>query len=616
MRWAMVLLASVCLSVGGAELSVPAFFSDGMVLQRGAKVPVWGTARPKSEVVVSISQQKKAATADDQGGWKVLLDPMDAGGPFALVIDGGEKREIQNVLVGDVWFCSGQSNMEMQVKASANAETEIAAADFPMIRHFSTKKAVGVDPQEKVEGDWKVCSPQTAGEFSAVAYYFAHELQKAAKVPIGLIHSSWGGSQAEAWIRHETLKELPEAQSIVKWWDKVMAEWPKRKAAHEAALARHRELVAEAKEMGIASTAKEPTIPGIYPGHPLQPSGLYNGMVQPFVQFPIKGVIWYQGESNSDRPIQYRKLFPALIADWRRIWNIGNFPFLFVQLAPYNAVKPEPGESQIAELRESQAGALSVEQTGMAVTVDLGNDGDIHPRNKQDVGKRLALAARAIAYGEKLEHCSPLYDSMAIEHGKIRIQFKHARDGLELRGENAKCLAIAGEDRRFVWADAVVDGDTLVVSSRSIAAPVAVRYAWADNTDGCNLFGKNGLPVVPFRTDNWRPRPSFARFDIKKSPKKDPEVHVFFANVGEDGFKEQSLTGFMLAGEDKVFHPAEAAVWFNRVVVKSSAVTAPVAVRYCFGRNEGAGNLVTNDGRAALPFRTDNWEIDSAPSAR
>jgi sialate O-acetylesterase len=465
-----------------AETKAHTLFTDGMVLQRDLPCPVWGTAEPGAELAVEIAGQKKSAKAGADGRWSVKLDPMPAGGPHELKI--GE-RVVKDVLVGEVWVCSGQSNMEMTVNSSMNADAEKAAANHPKIRLYTVPKKQAAAPQTDVPSSWKVCSPATVGSFSAVGYFFGRDLAGAIDVPIGLIHTSWGGTAAELWTRTEVLLGTPELKPLVDGFSARLKQW-------EVDLEKHKSAVEKAKTEG----KPEPRAPG----KPMAPSCLYNGMIAPLLPYAIRGALWYQGESNASRAKQYETLFPLMIKNWRDDWKQGDFPFGFVQLANFKARKADPDESQWAELRDAQTKTLALPNTGMAVIVDIGDEKDIHPKNKQDVGKRLAAWAQAKVYAKPVVYSGPLFDGLKIEGTSARIAFKHVGGGLVAKGEVLKGFAIAGEDRKFVWADAKVDGETVVVSSPKVEKPAAVRYAWADNPD-CNLYNKEGFPASPFRTD-------------------------------------------------------------------------------------------------------------------
>ena len=440
-------------------------FSDNMVLQRGMPVTVWGWTQAGKTVSVEISGKKATATADAQGKWVAKLPALRVGGPYTLTLSGPQDMTLKNILVGDVWVCSGQSNMEMGIGNVNNAKEEMASADFPQIRLYSVKKNVATEPQMLCSGQWDVCTPTTVSAggwngFSAVGYFFGRELYKSLNVPIGLIHTSWGGTPAEAWASTEALMTMDDYKT------------------------------------------RSPLLPA----KPDQnsPTTLYNGMIAPVVPYGIKGAIWYQGESNAGRAFQYRTLLPTMIQDWRTHWNEGNFPFYIVQLANWQQPNANPVEDAWAELREAQSmTAEHVPNTGIAVTIDIGDAADIHPKNKQDVGKRLALAALAQTYRKRIEYSGPMYKAMEVKGDKIELTFTHIGGGLAAKDDAPlKGFAIAGEDHKWVWADATIQGSAIVVSSPQVPNPVAVRYAWHINPI-CNLYNKAGLPASPFRTDTW-----------------------------------------------------------------------------------------------------------------
>lgn len=650
------------LLVAGLWLVVPSFaadehpfvhplFSDGVVLQRDAKVPVWGWATPGETVTVEFAGQKESAKAGADGKWMVKLAAMKASAePRAMAISAStsdHKVQIANVVVGDVWLCSGQSNMEMGIGA-CNVPDEIAAADFPMIRLLTVMKKVSYDPVDLFNGSWASCSPATViangwGGFSAAGYFFGRELHKALNIPIGLIHSSWGGTICEAWTSAEGLAPLDDFKDRVTqvkqiaadkragvksedeneaWYAKndpgTAAGWAKpdaddaswkgadiskpweqnglenydgigwyRRAFDAPADWAGKDLtlslgpiddidttffngekigskdvwnaervykvpgklvkvgrnviairvfdnqggggmygnpanvhVAPADKSGAAialgdgwklkdsvAISKLNSRPAGATGdnNPNVSTVLFNGMIAPLLPFPIKGAIWYQGESNAGRGYQYRALLAAMIADWRAHFGVGDFPFYIVSLANFMGQPTQPSEDGWAELREAQMlNAKNGKNVGLAIAIDIGDAADIHPKNKKEVGHRLALAALAQAYGQKIEFSGPWYRDMKIEDGKIRLNFDHTGGTLVAKGDKLTGFAIAGEDRKFVWADAVIDGDTVVVSSPTIAKPVAVRYAWNANPV-CNLYNLFGLPAVPFRTDDFPP---------------------------------------------------------------------------------------------------------------
>jgi len=509
MRWAdyrtsfvvMLFVLVFTVAVARAEVKLPALISDGMVLQQGVKVSLWGMADPGERVTVTLKDQEANGVADRDGQWKVRLGPLSPGGPFTLTIRGKNTITLHDVLVGEVWVCSGQSNMELPVSAVTNAQDEISRADYPTLRLFTVERSVAEKPQRDLKGYWVPARPQTVNDFSAVGYFFGRDLLRVLNVPIGMIHSSWGGTPAEAWTSRETLQSDPDFKSILDGGVKLLSPYPKLFQDYDAQFAQWREASDKAESEG-APVPAAPPVPDDPRRNPNRPSGLFNAMIMPLTNYAIRGVIWYQGESNSGHPIQYRKLFPAMIGDWRRVWNEGDFPFLFVQLANWGIHVPQ---LNWPELREAQLMTLSVPRTGMAVTIDIGDGSDIHPKNKQEVGYRLALAAQAIAYGQDVIYSGPIYTSMTVEGEKVRLHFKHVYSGLVAKNWPAPTLTgfeIAGADHKFVGAEAKIDGDTVLVHSGAVAHPVAVRYAWAMNP-WCNLYNRMRLPASPFRTDNW-----------------------------------------------------------------------------------------------------------------
>ena len=640
----------IAASANGA-VRLPAIISDNMVLQQGIKVRIWGSANAGERVAVTFDKKTSNITADAQGRWQVLLGPFKAGGPFELTVKGDNVLTVKNILVGEVWLCSGQSNMEWPLANTTNGAETVANANNSELRLFTVEKHTSASPLTDVEGHWVVTTPEEAARFSAVGYFFGRELYEHLKVPIGLIHSSWGGTPAESWTSNEALRSLPELKPILDRYESSLNALPQTKVTYAQALAQWEEknLYLDTENKGealgyadpsvstagwkqmelpqqieaagllidgaiwfrkvvelpaswsgkdlvlnlpaiddydvtyfngtkVGSTGRETpnsylvprkyVVPGstvrsgrnviavrvfdsageggfgrggsfaigpadavnpislrgtwdykvelaLEPKHPdwstrpeavgvtnqNNPSVLYNAMIAPIVPFAIRGVIWYQGESNAGRAYQYRTLFPIMIRDWRSAWG-RDFPFYFVQLANWRARKSQPDESDWAELREAQALTLREPKTGMAVTIDIGDENDLHPRNKLDVGRRLAAWALAGTYGQKIIPSGPLFDRYTIEGDKVRIHFKYATGLKTIDGGPVKGFAIAGEDRRFVWADARIDGDRVIVSSPTISKPVAVRYAWADNPT-VNLYNAAGFPASPFRTDAW-----------------------------------------------------------------------------------------------------------------
>jgi sialate O-acetylesterase len=463
---AAVLLVTA--SVASADVRLPKIIGDHMVLQQQKKVNLWGWAEAGEKIVVKLADASAETNADQQGKWKVVLDPPAAGGPYEMTVSGNNRLTIKDILVGEVWICSGQSNMEWPIAASNNANEETENAKFPNMRLFTVTKKIAQDPQSDCEGSWKPCAPSSVASFSAVGYFFGRRLHKELNVPVGVVNSSWGGTLAEAWTSNSTLAG-----------NEMFAKILERSADFD-------------------------------PRTPHQASVLFNGMINPLIPFGIRGVIWYQGESNIKRAEQYAVLFPAMIQDWRKNWGQEEFPFYYVQLAPFRYQSLDP--SLCAELREAQLDTLSVPNTGMTVTMDIGNVKDIHPRNKQDVGKRLAGWALAKTYGRKdLIYSGPLYESMTVEGSKVRIKFKHVAEGLVARGDGPLTdFTLAGEDQKFVPAQAVIDGQTVVVSSDQVSKPVAVRFGWRDDAQP-NLFNSAGLPASPFRTDRFPLKTAGAR---------------------------------------------------------------------------------------------------------
>ncbi len=444
-----------------AEVKLPSIFANHMVLQRDRVVPVWGWATPGESVQVRLDDQQQKTTADEHGQWKVQLPSHAAGGPHQLVVEEGDNRQqIDDIYFGEVWVASGQSNMHWTVKKSDNADTEIAAADWPQLRLFTVPMIAAKEPQDDCKGQWQVCSPETVAQFSAVGYFFGRDLHKALDVPVAILHTSWGGSMAEAWVSREVLESREELKpTLARQGDKIPAN--------------HRS------------------------------TQLYNGMLAPIIPYGIRGAIWYQGESNVGRAAQYAVLFPAMIQDWRARWGQGDFPFYFVQLAPFRYGKSDP--ELCAELWDSQFQTLhSTPNMGMAVTTDIAVLQNIHPTNKQDVGKRLALWALANTHGQKdLVFSGPLYKSSELQDGKLRIRFEHLGSGLATRDDlQPNEFTIAGADRKFVPAQAKIEGDSVVVWSEAVARPVAARMGWHDTAQP-NLINREGLPASPFRTDDW-----------------------------------------------------------------------------------------------------------------
>ncbi len=465
------LVAMAMVFAGGAsawaELKLPAIFSDHMVLQREKPIPVWGWDEPGTEVTVTLGDQSVKAQADAQGRWKATLPARVAGGPLELTVKGTSEKAFRDVLIGEVWICSGQSNMEWPVAAAMNAKEEIASANYPRIRHIKIPHTPAATPQDDVKtAGWQVCSPKTVGGFTAVGYFYGRNLLQQLDCPIGLIGSNWGGTRIEPWTPPVGFQSVPALKEIADKLDEYPTRRPNGSIVHQSPLA------------------------------------LYNGMIHPLIPYAVRGAIWYQGESNNGEGMLYYEKMKALISGWRKVWNEPELPFYYVQLAPFRYGRRSPLD--LPGIWEAQLKTLSVPHTGMAVTVDIGNVKDIHPRNKQEVGRRLALWALAKTYGKPIAvYSGPLYRKMKVEGNKIRIFFDHTGSGLASRdGKPLTWFTIAGADKKFVEAKAVIDGDTVVVSSEEVAKPVAVRFGWHDTAEP-NLSNKEGLPASPFRTDQW-----------------------------------------------------------------------------------------------------------------
>ena len=637
-----ILIYLLGISVGAsaiAQVRLPRLVSDGMVLQRDSKVKVWGWAGGGEKISVHFIDSVYTASADSAGDWSIVLAGLKAGGPYEMRIEASNVLTVKDIMIGEVWVCSGQSNMELTMKTVRPIyEDEIANAQNPFIREFTVPQTYDFNKphQDLDSGSWQSATPATVLQFSAVAYFFGKELYEQYKVPIGLINTSLGGSPIESWMSEDALKKFPaaymEAQRfkdpllirkiesedrarIGKWyalaresdeghkdpsrlWTSPSLKtsgWPSMKIPGywmNTALGRVNGVVWFRKEftvpvamtgvsakliLGRIVDADSAFVNGTFVGTtsyqypprryeipagvlkegkndlvvrvinesgaggfvpdkqyeivaggqtidlkgdwqyrlgasmpPLasqtfirwKPLGLYNAMIAPLLKYSVKGAIWYQGESNAGSPIEYRELLPSLIADWRQKWGEGDFPFLIVQLPNFMTAKEEPSQSDWALLREAQLRTLSTPNTGLAVTIDVGEWNDIHPLNKKEVGKRLALAAQKVAYGdEHVVSSGPIYRSMKVDGNKIILTFSSVGGGLVAKGGVLKSFAIAGADMQFVWGDAKIEGDNVVVSSATIANPVAVRYAWADNPADANLYNKEGLPASPFRTD-------------------------------------------------------------------------------------------------------------------
>jgi sialate O-acetylesterase len=482
-----------------AEVKPAVLFSDHMVLQCGRPVPVWGTAEPGEAVKVTLNRQTRSTTAGADGRWMVRLRKLKAGGPYEMHIQGKNSIAIHDVLVGEVWVGSGQSNMEFTVSSKVarfagmlDEDKEIAAANYPQIRMFTEKQAKAYTPKDDLAGEWKVCSPETVPGFSAVGYLFARDLQQRLHVPVGILTVAYGASTAEAWVPREAVAADPKLKPMLDRFD-----------ALEDFFKAHPNANAADAPPGPQTLNARPPRPGpmrdpVQDQH--EPMVLFNGMVHPVIPYAIRGAIWYQGESivgGKEGLALYPHVMETLVEQWRQLWGEGDFPFYAVQLPALKNVSNNP------LVREGQAQILSLPNTGLAVTIDAGDPDNVHPKNKEPVGERLALIALANAYGRKLEYSGPRYSSMQVEGNTIRIRFTHADGGLVAKDGPLKWFQIAGEDGQFADADAAIDGKTVVVKSDKVTVPSAVRYAWANYPIGCNLYNAAGLPAAPFRTDSW-----------------------------------------------------------------------------------------------------------------
>ena len=477
----MLLLPTISASGQSQKLKLAGIFGNQMVIQRDSDAPIWGHAKPGVEVTVSPSwtEEVTETISDDKGRWKTTLQTPPAGGPFTISVTAGKEQvQLKNVLSGEVWICSGQSNMQWKLKGFGlnQFKEDVEKAKFPKIRFCNVPQVLALTEQEDLKSGWSTCTPQTALNFSCVAYFFGSRIHQELDVPIGLISTNWGGSSAEAWVSSETLKkDFPDFRKRLNGYSDIIAKSGAK-------------YTRQSKPKGLGQTA---------------PSVLYNSMLKPIIPLKVAGVIWYQGESNVEKPEQYRKLFPALIEDWRNHWGDQNLPFYFVQIAPFK-YRDRKGIKPAAYLREAQMMALSVPNTGMAVTMDVGDESNIHPKDKKPVGERLALLALSRTYGKSdIVDSGPLYKDFKIQDDKIRLEFASVGGGLTSRDEKPLIdFTIAGADKKFVPATATIDGDTIIVHSEKVAQPMSVRFGWG-NADKPNLMNTEGLPASSFRTDDW-----------------------------------------------------------------------------------------------------------------
>lgn len=473
-------------------------FCDHMVLQRNQEVPVWGVAGAGDEITVSFAGQKKTAVCDADGRWMVKLAPL-AASPEGRELSVRSKMEERmqraiDVVVGDVWLCSGQSNMHFRMASVENAAEEMAKVKQPMLRFFTVSEQLSRTSARDVKGVWQCASAQTIGNCSAVAYYFGAAIQSSSKVPVGLLVSSVGGTRIETWMRPETLAATGESRSLVERWKQISDEDFAKIASEYRAFQQERD---HSHPLAVAAAKAEGKVPPAAPKQPRQrchdcPSALHHGMIAPLQPFAIRGAIWYQGESNSSQPKPYETMLPAMIADWRSVWG-SDLPFLMVQLASYRDTHPA---FRLAQQRIWQ----KTPRTALVVTTDVGDAGNIHPTRKRPVGERLALAARSISYGEPVEYCGPLWQSTRVQNERALLSFSHTAGGLMAQGGELRGFTIAGADGVFVPAQALIEGDQVVVTSSEVKSPVAVRYNWAKMAEG-NLYNRAGLPAFSFMTD-------------------------------------------------------------------------------------------------------------------
>jgi len=531
-------------AVACADVKMPAIFGDHMVLQRDRALPIWGWASPGESITVTAGAATASTATGPDGKWSVKLNSLPlSSDPIIVTVAGTNTVTISDVLVGDVWICAGQSNMGFPLNGVDDAAAVLKDATDDQLRLFTVTPALSFDVKDDCEGHWERCTPNNAGVFSAVGYFFGRGLRSHLKIPVGLVHSSLGGSSAQAWTSHGGLEKHPELHDMLAAFDRdqpklramnqtydtvTVPKWKEDDQAwrRDVMPAYQIELKKWSAAVAAAQAAGQPLPPKPLPSatHPALPAApnrmaptlLYNAMAAPLIPFAIKGVAWYQGENNTANPKLYRAEFPAMIQDWRNLWGQGDFPFLFVQIANNRNAPPiQTNPGKWAATREAQLMALSEPNTAMVVTTDVGDPDNVHYHNKLPVGERLALGARHLAYGENIAYSGPLFDRMAVTASGIRITFTQAGSGLMVgippHGPTAgpappqtplKDFEIAGADHHFVPADARIDGDAVVVSSTQVPDPVAVRYGWADNPQG-NLYNRDGLPASPFRTDDW-----------------------------------------------------------------------------------------------------------------
>lgn len=502
-----ILAAALVPALVHAEIKLPSVIGSHMVLQQNLANPIWGWETPGATVSVTFAGQKKKATAGSDGKWMVKLDPLPANAtPQSMEIESGAQQMVlSDVLIGEVWVCSGQSNMGFQLYSDWNGDLEAAASNFPNLRLIKVPQVGTQEIQTQFKGEWKASTAETARVFSAVGFLFGRYIHQIVGVPVGLIDNAWGGSAAEAWIRRDRLEKDPRFNPLMEHTRKTetQKQSPEARAEYEAALQKHKEAADKAKTEG-RPVPRAPQSPEAWLSGNQRAGNIFNGVLHPTIGYGIKGAIWYQGESNSARAWEYRELFPFLIQEWRREWNQGDFPFYWVQLADFQPETKTPGDSTWAELREAQTRAMSLPNTGQAVIIDLGEGKDIHPKNKHDVAARLVRWALAKDYGVKLVYRSPEFKRFEVRDGKVRVEVDCFGSGLRTFDvEEAIGFSVCGEDKVWHFAKGRMTGnDTIELTCPDVAAPVAVRYAWANNPV-CNVTNREGLPLTPFRSDDF-----------------------------------------------------------------------------------------------------------------
>lgn len=490
------------ISTARSEILLGPLFSDHAVLQCDKPVPVWGRATPGEKIAVTFREETVQATTDAQGRWMVYLPPMTATAePAEMIVAGSETIRVQDVVVGEVWLASGQSNMEWPVSYLRDEEKAAAAVHLPLLRHLRIEHTVAAVPREAVgTSGWILASPQTVGSFTAVGYFFARELHRKLGVPIGLVHASWGATAIESWMSDASRQSTHYTAQIDARWRQAMAEWtPERIARYPADMAAWQKAEEQAKTTQAKNLLPWPHPPAT-PESQGRPGGLFNGMIAPLQPGAMRGIIWYQGEGNVERAAEYAELFPAMIRGWRENWGDDSLPFYFVQIPNY--ADNNPGGRQWARLREAQTKALELPATGMAVAIDIGDPQNLHPTAKMELGRRLALLAKVDAYHVPGDPSGPIYAGHTREGTTLRVRFTHAGTGIVAHQRPPQALEIAGADRIFHAGTGRIERDTLVVSSPLVKEPVAVRYAWS-NAPAANLYSGAGLPVAPFRSDDW-----------------------------------------------------------------------------------------------------------------